>query len=172
MADAEFAYYDWQLHNGRDVLQRGIGPQDASELQNLTLYRQHEGIHESASPSEDRMPESFHSRDAFHPHGFPAGSVDDMHQPELPQPEELADLNSPEFIDPMYGAEFMCDGTVSVEGVRPASEHQAEAPTPDPMDDPVQDANDPVDPLDPMNPIGLDPFDPMDPMDMGGLVGP
>jgi len=52
VADAELAYKKWQIHEGREVFKNGVEPQDASELQNLMAYMEHNGIYENPGSSE------------------------------------------------------------------------------------------------------------------------
>lgn len=146
LAEAEFAYQNWQLQEGREVFGRGFGPQDASELRNLMAYQEDQGIQGIIDASDDYPPGPFGTQHEFHPYGNP---VETSHyvQPPEPQPDELE----------------LMDRTEPVEDMEPMPQQQSEEPMPDPMEGYMED------PYDPMNPMGMGPFDPMDPMGMGGL---
>lgn len=169
LADAELEFEQWQLQNGREVSQRGVGPQDASELQNLMAYQDSEGIQETINPFNDAISDSFGSQDNFQSYGNPAETIDDMQQPAAVQPEEMSALGSPELIDTSPDHNSMAPGPEPVQTTEPMLPQQEQAPLPEPMPDPMDDPL--KNPFDPMDPMAMGPFDPMDPMGFGGPFG-
>lgn len=167
LAQAELDYENWQLQNGREIAERGVGPQDASEFQNLMALQENQGMQETADPLDSCIPEPFGAQGQFDPYENPAETMDEMQEHVAPEPEEYADMNNPQ-IDSAHD-DSIAQGTEPAENMEPVPQQQAQEPMPEPMEEPMQN---PYDPMDPMNPMGMDPFDPMNPMGMSGLLGP
>ena len=166
LADAEIAYQNWQIQKGREISQRGFGPQNASELQNLMAYQSDQGIQEIVNTSDHYMPEPFGSQDEFYSHGSSFEGIDYIEHTVGPQPEEMADMNNPEFIESAHDDGHMVHHTEPMEELEFMPEEQAQEPMPEPLEDPLHD------PYDPMEPMEMDHLDLMNPMDMGGPFGP
>lgn len=145
LADAEIAYESWQIQKGKEISQRGFGPQDASELQNLMAFQENKGI---TGPSDDYIPGSFGRRDDFHPNP----SMGDMEKGSI----HVDDGSELGFTDSPDGDDHAAHGSGDMEAIL---QEEGQEPMPDPMEEAIQD---PYDPMDPME------MDPMDPMDMGG----